>query len=169
MQELEPPDIHHLNAAVGWLELGNLPEAQAELDRIRDENRRHPEVLDAGWRILAQKKDWPAALKFAQLLVEIDPENPAGWINQSFSLHEMNRTQEAWNALLPAFSKFPKVAIVRYNLACYACQLGELDRAKELLDQAAKLRSKQEITQMALADSDLKPLWGFIREQWAAD
>jgi hypothetical protein len=34
MKPLNIPDIHHLRAAVGWLELGNHLEANAELENI---------------------------------------------------------------------------------------------------------------------------------------
>jgi len=30
MNKLEPPQVHYVSAAIGWLELGNLGEAQAE-------------------------------------------------------------------------------------------------------------------------------------------
>jgi hypothetical protein len=35
LPSLQPPDSHHLNAAVGWLELGNDIEATEELDKIK--------------------------------------------------------------------------------------------------------------------------------------
>ena len=31
MDPLEPPALHHVKAAFGWIELGNVPEALAEL------------------------------------------------------------------------------------------------------------------------------------------
>ena len=31
MQNIEPPDTHHISAALGWLGLGNIAEAKAEL------------------------------------------------------------------------------------------------------------------------------------------
>jgi hypothetical protein len=44
------PDIHHLRTAVGWLELGNHLEADAELDNITPVLRAHPDVLEIRWR-----------------------------------------------------------------------------------------------------------------------
>lgn len=162
MQKLEPPDSHHFNAAVGWLELGNPTEAHAELDRISLPFLLHPEVLDLRWRIQAKQGNWTSALDLARKLLEVEPDDPAGWINQSFTLHELKRTQEAWDALLPAASRFPDVAIIQYNLACYACQLGKPDLAKDLFQRALKLGSKDELKGMALNDSDLAPIRDFI-------
>ena len=34
MNPLRPVDLHHLRAAEGWLELGNVAEAREELDNI---------------------------------------------------------------------------------------------------------------------------------------
>jgi len=49
-------------------------------------------------------------------------------------------------------AKFPDHPTIAYNLACYACQLGNIPRAREFLAPAAtKL--------MALNDPDLCPLW----------
>jgi len=48
---------------------------------------------------------------------------------------------------------------MRYNLACYECQLGNLERAKLWLERAATMSNPKEIKSMALDDPDLKPLW----------
>src|ERR1017187_3279090 len=46
MKPLEPPDSHHLSAAIGWLGLGNWREANEELEKITSELRGHPDVLE---------------------------------------------------------------------------------------------------------------------------
>jgi predicted Zn-dependent protease len=162
VQKLESPDSHHLNAVIGWLDLGNPIEALLDLEKI--ENRHHPEVLEVEWRVFATKRKWPQALDAARKLLRVAPDNPVAWINQSYSLHEMKRTQEAWDALLPAALQFPDVSVIPYNLACYACQLGLLEVARQRLAIAVELAGRNEIKAMALSDADLKPLWEFIRE-----
>lgn len=47
--------------------------------------------------------------------------------------------------------------ILHFNLACYECQLGELEVAKARLAHAFKLEPKCRL--MALDDDDLAPLW----------
>jgi hypothetical protein len=44
---------HHLNAALGWLELGDHVEAYAELENITPALRSHPAVLELRWQISA--------------------------------------------------------------------------------------------------------------------
>ena len=57
MQKLEPPDTHYFFAAIGWLELGNLTEAQAELAQVSPAQQEHPDVLEVRWLFSAQQKD----------------------------------------------------------------------------------------------------------------
>ena len=49
---------------------------------------------------------------------------------------------------------------IRYNLACYECQLGDLAVAKQHLKAATKADTK--FRGMALDDPDLEPLWSEI-------
>ncbi len=85
-------------------------------------------------------------------LLEQFPKLDFIWINRSYALHELNRTQEAFDALLPAVKKFPKEWLIRYNLACYSSQLGQASAAMKLLKQAIRLASNKEIKAMALED-----------------
>jgi tetratricopeptide (TPR) repeat protein len=164
MRELEPPDRHHLSAATGWCELGNFVEAREELRRISAANRDHPRVLEEEWGIYAAQKDWLPALEVARRLIEVAPERPSGWINQSFTLHEMKLTREARNQLLPVAERFSAICTISYNLACYACQLGDLEEARKWFAKAIQIKGKEEIKQLALLDADLQPLWNEIKE-----
>src|ERR1041385_41374 len=92
---LQPPDTMHLQAAQGWLELGNHAEASAELEKIKQQNRGHPAVLQVQWEIYGAAKKWEAALDVASALIQVMPEHSFGWIHRSFALHELNRTAEA--------------------------------------------------------------------------
>jgi len=53
---------------------------------------------------------------------------------------------------------------MRYNLACYACQLGRLEEAVLCLKQVLAQAGKKDMRQLALEDPDLKLLWEQIRE-----
>src|SRR5712671_8100729 len=143
MHELKPPDTHHFNAAMGWFELGNQTEAIAELARISVANRSHPDVLELTWRILAAERKWAEALEVSRELIRMDPENPSGWVHQSYSLHELKRTTEALTVLVPVVEKFPGFSTIPYNLACYACQLGDLKQARRWLAKAIEIQDKE--------------------------
>lgn len=161
---LSPPDSHHLMAAQGWLELGNHLEASAELEEIAPLLRGHPSVLDLRWQIYADARRWEAAVEIASTLVQQLPDNAGFWIHRSFALHELKRTREARDLLLPAVTRFPAEEAIRYNLACYECQLGNLPESKRWLDETFALNDSKQVKLDALNDPDLEPLWTHIGE-----
>ncbi|MFO1476071.1 MAG: tetratricopeptide repeat protein [Verrucomicrobiota bacterium] len=165
MQPIEPPDSHHLSAAIGWMELGVAIEAESELDCISAANQSHPDVLEVRWIVLAQRQRWDKALMVAQSLVKLAPTRSTGWLHRAYSLRRVSQggLQQAWDALLPAYEKFPKEPTISYNLSCYACQMRHLDEARNWFKRALKAGEKERIKAMALEDPDLEPLWAEIR------
>jgi hypothetical protein len=61
--------------------------------------------------------------------------------------------------LLPALKKFRDEWHVPYNLACYACQLGQIDMARRLLKRAFFVGDAKSVKLAALADPAFAPLW----------
>ena len=155
---LEPPDLHFATAAAGWLELGLFDETRAELERLSPEGRRHPDVLAVEWEWCAREGRWNDALETASRLLEVDVDRPVGWINRSYALHELRRTDEAREALLPALPRFPTLGVIPYNLACYACQLGQMEEARGWLRQAIARDGRDVVLERAREDADLAPL-----------
>lgn len=52
-----------------------------------------------------------------------------------------------------------------FNLACYHCQLGDLEKARECLGQA--VGHDGSYRKMALTDPDLEPLWDSLKAMWS--
>src|ERR1035438_9905801 len=104
------------------------------------------------------------AAEVARALTVMLQENSFGWIHWAYSLHELKRTQEAWNVLIPMADKFPCEHTVSYNLACYACRLGNLKESLRWLEKAINLAGKKDIRARALDDPDLELLWNQIGE-----
>ena len=166
MQGLEPSDIHRLNAALGWLGLNAPADARAELDAIAPAQQSHPAVLEARWLLCVHEENWDDALLVAELELHAAPEDSSGWLHRAYALRRVDGggLAQAWAALLPAAKKFPKEPIIAYNLSCYACQMQQLDTAREWLQRAVVAGKKDVIQQMALNDDDLQPLWTEIQE-----
>jgi Flp pilus assembly protein TadD len=166
VQSLDHPDLHFLNAAQGWLGLDCPEEAVVELNAIAPEFQLHPEVLEARWQLETRQQNWDAALRVAQLELQNTPDDSSGWLHHAYALRRASQGGliMAWGALLPAAQKFPQEPVIAYNLACYACQLKEMDKAREWLDRAVKFGGREEIHKMALSDEDLKPLWPEIQK-----
>ncbi len=165
MQPLEPPDTHYFSAAIGWLGLGNVAEAKAELAQLSQAAQKHPEVLEVRWGICAEEKDWQNAVEVARALVEVAPDHSVGWVNRAYALRRVQDggLQAAWDALLPAADRFPRQAIIPFNLACYACQMQQLETARIWLGRAAEISGKDRIRKMAMLEPDLEPLWEEIK------
>jgi predicted Zn-dependent protease len=162
MKPLEPPNSHQVRAAQGWFELGNHLEAIEELNAIPTALRAHPDVLEVRLKIHAKEAEWEQCAHIAEALVVLAPDRPCGWIHRSYALHELNRTGAALKALLPAVSRFPRAAIIPYNLACYNCQMGDLGNARAWLKMAFCLEGAADLKQTALNNPDLEPLWAEI-------
>ncbi len=165
MEPLQPPQSHYLSAAIGWLELGRPEEARAELEALPAEFQRHPDVLEARWLLEAGEQRWEEALRAARTLIEVAPERPSGWLHQAYALRRTatGGLQAAWDALRPSVERFPKEPIIPFNLACYACQMGRLEAARQWLGRAFAIGDKAHLRALALADADLQPLWEEIR------
>ena len=158
MKKVTPPDCFHLAAAEGWLELGNPREAQSELERIIPSLQKHPLVLELRWKIHAQAAQWEEAVAAARDLAHHLPKAAPGWIHWAYSLHELKQTREAREVLRPVAEQFPDNFIIPYNLACYACQLGNEKEALQWLTKAVALAGKKTILAMAIDDQDLAAL-----------
>jgi len=167
MATFEPPDNHFLDAATGWLILGNAEEAKREFEQLSPAARSHPDALDFEWRWLAHERRWEEAAGVAQRLLDQCPLRADAWIHRSFALHELRQTQEAFDLLLPAVKRFVKETTIPYNLACYTCGLGDLAAARQWFERALKLEpssaEKRRRLALALEDVDLKPLWPELR------
>lgn len=146
-------------AAEGWLDLGNGGEARTEWECLSDAVREHPAALEIRWRIEAREGRWQEALVSAERLLRLTEDHPVAWIHRSYALHELARTREAYDRLQPAAERFPAETTIPYNLACYACRMGDLEAARRWLTEASRRKSRPAIQRLALADADLEPLW----------
>ena len=159
MTKLGVRDQRHLDSAIGWLGLGNWQEANEELDLITPEIRAHPEVLSVRWLVYSKAHKWELAFEVAQSLSQNVPDASFGFVHMAVALHEMKRTEEARNVLLPVLNKFRDNYMMRYNLACYSCRMGKLKEASKWLKEAIDLDKTGIVRGMALEDPDLEALW----------
>jgi len=74
-------------------------------------------------------------------------------ISLAYGTRRADSIQSANQILLKAESKFPREAIIKYNLACYCCQLGEIENAKHYLKKAFDIDLTWRVR--ALDDEDL--------------
>jgi hypothetical protein len=127
---LEPPDQQYWRAATGYVELGMLLEADAELDKIDPFNRAAPEVLELRIAVYHGLKKWELMQEIAKRLAEFQPNDIQWTVSFAYAARRAESVETAKEILLSAEPKFPKEAVIPYNLACYECQLGMLSLLK---------------------------------------
>ena len=137
-----------------------LDDAALALEEIEPEDRTRTEVLGARVVLYIAAKKWDMVSAVARHLVKVEPENEAWWINLAYSVRRSEGIEQAEAILLRARAIHPKVAMIAFNLACYASVTGRIEDAKERLRMAIDLDKGVRI--LALDDEDLRPLWDWI-------
>jgi predicted Zn-dependent protease len=107
---------------------------------------------------------WEVAAEIAQAICKLVPDSSLGFVKLAYALHELGRTKEAREVLLPVVDKFADEHLISYNLACYCCQLGQRKEAWHWIKNVFDLADRKEVKLMALDDPDLKPLWTDIAQ-----
>ena len=154
---LEQPDRQHWQAAAGYVELSMFLEADMELDKIDPFNRAAPEVLGMRVAIYRGLEKWELMREIAKRLAEFQPNDIQWAISLAYATRRANSIQAAKQVLLTAERRFPKEPALKYNLACYFCQTGEIQNAKNYLRKAFEIDLNWRMA--ALEDEDLKLLW----------
>lgn len=157
---LSTDDQKHLTTAQGYAELGMWLDANAELEEIDPEVRHVPEVLEVRVLIYRALEKWELMQTVSKQLALYDPEQPQWKVSWAFATRRADSIEQARIILVNAIERMPNVAIFHYNLACYICQFGDLEKARTSLHTAFKIKPGMRV--MALDDEDLKPLWDEI-------
>ena len=111
--------------------------------------------------ILSQAGNWDAAAEIAGTLTRLEPQEPGTWISLAYATRRKTGggIPQARAILIQAQRTFPGEQIIAYNLACYDCQLGDLNAARMWLEKSCVLGDARRMKQMARQDLDLEPLW----------
>jgi predicted Zn-dependent protease len=168
IKPLDVQDSFRLQAAEGWLGLGDIESASNELKEVSPAEHKHPAVLCIRYQIHAQSEQWDDAVKIAHDLMKTLPDEAFVWINLAYATRRKTNgsISEAKGILVGAQPKFPKHYLFPFNLACYCSQLGEFKEAKQWLKKASKIDDAT-IKKMAVDDDDLQPLWASMgRTLW---
>jgi Flp pilus assembly protein TadD len=150
----------HVLASSGYLELGMLDDAALALEEIEPKDKTRTEVLGARVVLYLAAKKWDMAAAVASHLIKVEPKNEAWWINLAYSVRRSEGVEQAEAILLRARAIHPRVAMIAFNLACYASVSGRMEDAKERLRNAIEL--DKDVRILALDDEDLRSLWDWI-------
>lgn len=164
-----PPDNsmittrRRLQYVAGYLELGMLAEAARELDAIPPHEQGDAEVLAVRVDLHMGAKQWDAVISLAAELARLKPTDSKGWVCHAYALREQDRIEEAQAVLREAEPLHgQECGVLHYNLACYACLLGDRKEAKRRLKIALKMDATWK--KSALDDPDLRTMQAEIEE-----
>jgi Flp pilus assembly protein TadD len=145
-----------LLAAQGYLELGMVKEALAEISVIESAESCNPDLLELRLHILMQGERWYEALTVAEELLGLNPSALSAYIHGAFALHELGRTAEARDLLLKGPEILRKDPTYHYNIGCYEAVLGNRESAKQSLKRSFALDSTYR--DFAKVDPDLQAI-----------
>ena len=127
----------HLDYALGYLELNLLAEARAELALIPTADRETPEVLGVTLEVAMSASDWQSVITTASKLTAAEPSLERPWTAWAYALREQNHIGDALDILMIGEEAIHRPSpLVDYNLACYHCLMGHLDKARRRLKRA---------------------------------
>ena len=123
-----------LESFSGYLDLGMFLEANEELEKLPEEIKHLPRVLEARLALLMEMEHWEEGVTMGKSLSKEWPEEHEFYFKTAYCLHELKRTQEAGRCILQvAPLSIRETALYFYNLACYEAQLGNVPEARQLL------------------------------------
>jgi predicted Zn-dependent protease len=150
------PTHRRLSYAQGYLELGMLQEAAAELDQIPAPACDSSQVLALRLALLQEQKNWNALRLAAEYFVRREPQEAGGWITWAYATRRDQSLTAAEKILREAELAHPDEATIQFNLGCYACQRGDLKEARRRVNRSIAL--EKSFRSLAATDPDLAPL-----------
>jgi len=154
---LEPDQQLYLTVAAGFVELGMFLDAEAALDDIDAFCRGLPEVLAVRMKIYQALERWELMQAAAKRMVEYDPDDAQWWVLWAQATRHSSSVEAARLILVNALERHAHDAGIHFNLACYECQLGNIDGAKEHLKTCFDFDPSMRLK--ALVHEDLQPMW----------
>jgi tetratricopeptide (TPR) repeat protein len=154
---LSPDQQIHLNAAQGFLSLGMFMDADAALDDIDPFCRHLPEVLAVRVKIYQALQRWELMEVVAKRMVEYIPEDAGWWVLWAQATSHSQSVDAARLIMVNALEHHEDDAGVHFNLACYECGLGNMERTKECLKTCFDIDPSWRI--IALNDERFEALW----------
>src|SRR6266849_8847122 len=129
-------------------------DANEELEKVDPYERAAPEILALRVAIYRGLEKWELMAAISKRLVAFQPDDVQWMVSFAYAVRRANSIEAAKEILLEAEQKFPKEAVIKYNLACYFCQLRDLETAKIYLKRAFEIDTNWQLE--ALEDEDLK-------------
>ncbi|HCY57744.1 MAG TPA: hypothetical protein DHU78_02675 [Opitutae bacterium] len=144
----------HLDRARGYFELEMFQEVEIELRAIDDQSPWSKQKREMLIFLHQERMQWELMQGFAKSLRLEFPDEEGWWVSEAYATRRAENLDKARKVLLEGLTIHYESAIIRYNLACYACLLGNLGKSLDLLKEAGQRDEKYKT--LALEDEDLE-------------
>ena len=157
----------HWSRAIGYLKLEMFEHADHELNFLPDEMPWNKNLRSMRVEIFQLKKDWLKMKKIAHSLRIEFPTDVEWWIADAYATRRCESIEEAREILLEGLVHHYDNAMIRFNLACYACKLRSYGECLDFLKEAVKRDDRYKL--MAMEDEDLEDVRGALRNMGWGD
>ena len=154
------PDQKILNAAIGWLELGNPVEAHNELEQLPYDQRTNPEVLKLRCRVYRRAERWDCLSMLADSCYRVLPNEPQFLVDWAWAEFKGGSKEKAAVVLMTESGKFPDSESVAYHTAIILAALDRRPEARDWLAKAIARSSDPDRLKLEALDlPDFEKLW----------
>lgn len=144
----------HLDRARGYFELEMFQEVEIELRAVNDQSPWSKQKRAILTFLHQELEQWGLMQGFAKSLRLEFPDEEGWWVSEAYATRRADSLDKARKVLLEGLTVHYESAIIRYNLACYACLLGSLGECVDFLKEAVHRNAKYKT--LALEDEDLE-------------
>jgi len=164
MQPLSSEDYGRLQAARQALGQKEYSWAKFELDNVSAAGGAHPDVLEAAVDVHSGLNNHAKTVEVARTLIDGGKAIDRGsvWLALADSLHQLGRTEDAYETLKQFAAHDAQGGLVHYRLAVYACLLGKSDAAKAHFTRAKSTPEGERLKREAMGDERLREIWDFL-------
>lgn len=108
--------------------------------------------------IYREHNDYVNAQKYADELIELDPDSPQGYVNSALVALDQNDAEAAIQVLNPAAADFPKEYLIQYLLGFSYYQIENYKIAAVFLDNACQIvpQSRNALHLLAISNDNLQ-------------
>jgi tetratricopeptide (TPR) repeat protein len=155
--------IRRVRAAQGYVELGMAREALEELGGLSEGSQNRIEAVLMRMEILRFLEQWEECATMGQVALEHYGQRGELYLITAYAVRRSQGLERARELLLSGEPVLANEAMFHFNIACYECQLGNLNGAKQRLQRAFALDPKYR--KMGREDPDLTALWSWLTDE----
>jgi len=132
----------HLEFATGYMQLKMFDDALREAGVALTLEPNQPQAIAIKSAVLWHQNRLSEAEPFVAKLAELNPSDPAIWINLAYIRRRTQSLDAAVDTLRHAFDANPRDALAHFNMACYRAVQHRTEEALQLLGDALHLDPK---------------------------